>query len=103
MFIPIKLCLGLISPVLCPFPTDRVVWTLIKDAWQAQGMGIGKTLLSSSETIARRAGMQRVLLTVFGHNPEVCRFRSALSASLEERRRKECFNQRPLGEVVQTD
>jgi len=71
VFIPIKLCLGLISPVLCPFPTDRVVWTLIKDAWQAQGMGIGKTLLSSSETIARRAGMQRVLLTVFGHNPEV--------------------------------
>ena len=34
-------------------------------------MGIGKNLLNSSETIARRAGMQRILLTVFGHNPEV--------------------------------
>jgi hypothetical protein len=38
---------------------------------QAQGTGVGRALVEMTERIARDAGMERVLLTVFRHNPKV--------------------------------
>ena len=65
----LSLSLSFLPPPL-PLPSHIYTQHLCAHT-QAQGLGVGQALLKETEKVAIEAKMQRVMLTVFSHNPAV--------------------------------